>query len=367
MSDLAFDFREFYRTSRAARAERLADVFDRPVLSLGPQLEEFERRCLPYTGFKADAAVSNCTTGLMLSLSHFAKGRRVLLPSLSFGATVVSALWAECDLVFGHYDPATLNLCPDDAQARLKRGQVDALVFVAVGGSLAGLDPIAEVAAEWEVPLVVDAAGAFGAKVPAKGIAAMVFSFASRKPLPISEGGLLCSDDAAFIRQMRRSRVYGTTDGYECATVGLNARMSEAHAAMGCAQLAAFEETTQRRLSAARAIKRLTPGVAWQDVGAPERTSYADLVGLVDPDRRDGVLSALREIGIDTFPFYDPPVPFHAAFRAHPAIQCDAEVGAQLNRDFVGRPVGFRPVSTFSEAHVQTISDKINDVLRQDT
>ena len=117
---------------------------------------------------------------------------------------------------------------------------------------------------------------------------AEVFSLTPTKPMVAGEGGLVATNDVDLADRLRLGRDYGNPGDYDTRFVGLNARMSEFHAAMALESLDVIDVTLERRRAIARAyMDRLAgvPGIRVQDVAATDVSTYKDFTIAVDAGR----------------------------------------------------------------------------------
>jgi dTDP-4-amino-4,6-dideoxygalactose transaminase len=150
-----------------------------------------------------------------------------------------------------------------------------------------------------------------------------VFSLTPTKPLVAGEGGLVTTHRADIAEAVRLGRDYANPGDYDSRFVGLNARMSELHAALALESLVRFEEHLSRRAALAvryRAALATIPGIHTQVLGDGEVTTNKDFTIAIDPDvfglDRDALVLALRADGIDTRNYFSPPVHRQQAYRA---------------------------------------------------
>jgi dTDP-4-amino-4,6-dideoxygalactose transaminase len=167
--------------------------------------------------------------------------------------------------------------------------------------------------------VVFDAAHALGAladQIPVGSFGtAEVFSLTPTKPLVAGEGGLVATNDSALAETLRIGRDYGNPGDYDTRFVGLNARMSEFHAAMALESLELLDESLERRrflASLYRGYLDDVPGIELQAFSSRDTSTFKDLTIKVDADKfgidRDGLALALLAEGVDTRKYFDPPV-----------------------------------------------------------
>jgi dTDP-4-amino-4,6-dideoxygalactose transaminase len=269
-------------------------------------------------------AVSSCTAGLMLVLRSLAPNGPVVLPSFTFSASAHAVAWNGLEPRFVECDAASFQVDPASAAARLDGA--GALLATHVFGSPCDVEAVEALAANAGVPVMFDAAHGFGGSRAGRAIggfgAAEVFSLSPTKVVVAGEGGVIATRDDALAADLRIGRDYGNPGNYDTQFVGLNARMSELHAAIGIESLAGLDERLEQRrhiVSRYRSGLAELPGVAIQHIDAGDESTYKDFTIAIDEDSfglsRDAVVQALRVDGIDTRCYFSPPVHRQHAYR----------------------------------------------------
>ena len=168
---------------------------------------------------------------------------------------------------------------------------------------------------------------------------AEVFSLTPTKVLSGAEGGLITTNDGDLAEHLRWARDYGNPGDYDTRFAGLNARLSELHAAMALASLEHLEERVLHRNAVAdryRTVLGEIPGLGFQTVPAGSRSSYKDFTVLVDAAgfgcSREAVVAALHAEGIQTRPYYSPPLHRQQAYAAveSPALPVTDRLASQV-------------------------------------
>jgi len=270
-------------------------------------------------GVRFAIAVSSCTSGLMLVVRALVEGRDgpVVVPSFTFSASAHAVAWNGRTPEFVDCNRRSLQI--ELAHAATAVNGASALLATHVFGAPCEPAAVAAIARAQGVPVVFDAAHALGARSEGKPIGgfgnAEVFSLTPTKPLVAGEGGIVTTNDDGLAEVIRIGRDYGNPGDYDTQFAGLNARMSEFHAATALAGLPMFDEALARRRAIADLYRRELsdiPGISFQDVSPDDVSTYKDFVVLIDPKefglRRDLVTEALARDGIDTRKYFDPPV-----------------------------------------------------------
>ncbi|HEY1738200.1 MAG TPA: DegT/DnrJ/EryC1/StrS family aminotransferase [Acidimicrobiia bacterium] len=302
---------------REAVFARLADSYDRGMLTNGPLVRELEAAMAERLGVAHVVAMSSCTIGLMLVFRVLDVDGPVLLPSFTFSASAHAVAWNGLACRFAECDPDSFQLDLGDAKQRCDG--VGAILATHVFGAPCRPEEVEDLGASAQVPVVFDAAHALGSRRGSRPIGgfgvAEVFSMTPTKPVVAGEGGLVATNDAALAEALRMGRDYGNPGNYDTQFVGLNGRMSELHAAVALCSLDGFDEHLARRHEmAARYRAGLTsvPGVRVQAVDAGDSSTYKDFTVAIDPAAygvdRDTLVLALKAEGVDTRNYFDPPV-----------------------------------------------------------
>jgi dTDP-4-amino-4,6-dideoxygalactose transaminase len=310
-------------------AELLSPSWHRGILTNGDLVRELERRTADLLDVEHVVAVASCTTGLMLALRAIDVRGDVLLPSFTFSASAHAVAWNGCRPRFAECNAASFQVDVTDAAKRADG--VGAVLATHVFGAPCDTVGLEALAANFDVPLVFDAAHGFGARrgdVPlGRHGHAEVFSMTPTKPLVAGEGGLVATRHADVAHAVRIGRDYANPGDYDTRFVGLNGRMSELHAATALASLESFELNQARRDELAnRYRKRLAaiPGIRTQAIADPDTSTWKDFTIAIDAASfgvaRDALRAALRADGIDTRCYFDPPVHRQTAYADLPAV-----------------------------------------------
>ncbi len=225
------------------------------VAPAGPELAEFEAELSAATGREFAVALSSGTAALHLGLPSspvWGTGTAVIVPSLTFVATANAVRYLGAEPIFIDSDPRDwqmdATLLAEELRRRARRGRLPAaVVSVDLLGGCPDYERIEAACAEFEVPLVEDAAEALGATYRGQPAGSFgrcaAFSFNGNKIITTSGGGMLVSDVAAFATGAR----FLATQARDPAPlptleVGHNYRMSNLLAALGRGQLRVLED-----------------------------------------------------------------------------------------------------------------------------
>lgn len=305
---------------------RVAPSYERGMLTNGPLVAELEERMAERLGVARVVAVASCTSGLMLVLRHLAPaGASVLLPSFTFSASAHAPAWCGLVPVFGECRPDTFQVDVADIEARLGgAARPGAIVATHVFGAPCPVEALEALARSAGLPLVFDAAHALGALRGERRVGgfgdAEVFSLSPTKLVMGGEGGIVATNRDDVADAVVLGRDYGNPGDYDCRFPGLNARMSEFHAAVALESLDLLDDHLERRQALARRYRELlatVDGIAVQEVDEGDMSTYKDFTIRVDDGfglGRDDVVVALAAEGIDTRRYFHPPVHAQQAY-----------------------------------------------------
>jgi len=296
---------------------RLIPSYESGQLTNGRLVRALEEQAAERLGVPHVVAVSSCTAGLMLAIQALCPDGPVLLPSFTFSASGHAVVWNSLRPLFAECDPRSFQLDVADAEARV--GDARGILATHIFGAPCPATVIEKLGASRGLPTVFDAAHAFGALHQGRPVGgfgdAEIFSLSPTKPVIAGEGGLVATRHGDLAEHLRIGRNYGNPGDYDTRFVGLNARMSEFHAAMALESLALLDEQVRLRTAAAdRYCAGLVgiPGISTQEVVPGDTSSYKDFSITVDPEAlglsRDALVLGLAAEGVDTRNYFDPPV-----------------------------------------------------------
>ena len=257
------------------------------VVPLGPNVDAFEQSLSDYTGEgRHVVALSSGTAAIHLGLILLGvqAGDEVVCQSFTFAASANPIAYTGAKPVFVDSETDTWNMNPvlleEAIQDRLRKtGRLPkAIIAVHLYGMPAQMEAIGAIAAQYEIPVVEDAAEALGSALNGRKCGAFgefgILSFNGNKIITTSGGGaLVCRTE----EQARRAMFYATqardrAPHYQHSHIGYNYRMSNVCAGIGRGQMLVLEDHVARR----REIHRLytewlkdTPGISVMQSPSP--------------------------------------------------------------------------------------------------
>lgn len=305
----------------------LEDIWNSRMLSnFGKYSREWERKAQDYLGNKNIRAVSSCDLGLIISVAALGLPRdsECILPSFTFNSSANCVIWNGLRPVFCDVDRRTFNADPADIEARIT-SNTSAILCTHVFGNPCEIEPLRRIARRHGLAMIFDSAQAFGAEYQGQKIGGFgdieVFSFSGTKLSTTGEGGLIATDDLNIAQRIEYLRAYGFQVDYNTKFIGLNGKISELAAALGCLTIDEIEEAVAIRGQLAAEYKDLLGGIDeidFQKIGEGNRTTYKDFA-LVCDERRDELSAHLSQSGIQTKKYFRP-IHQMSAFDSHQQI-----------------------------------------------
>jgi dTDP-4-amino-4,6-dideoxygalactose transaminase len=298
------DIRAQYEELLPELKARLATVVDSGRFILGPNVKAFEEEAAAYLGIGHTVGCGNGTDAISLVLDglEIGAGDEVICPAFTFYATAEPVARAGATPVFADIDPVTLNLDPADVAERITP-RTKAIVAVHLFGRPA---PVAELAA-LGVPVIEDAAQAFGSPgIGRLGVAA-TFSFFPTKNLPgIGDGGLVATNDGELAERIWMLHFHGSKDKQRFDYVGVNSRLDELQAAALRLFLPHLDRWNAARREAAARYAEL--GIAEACEPPADEPGHVYHMYCVRTPEREQLLEALRDARIGHAVHYSTPL-----------------------------------------------------------
>jgi dTDP-4-amino-4,6-dideoxygalactose transaminase len=314
---------------------RIAEVLDSGVFILGPNVHAFEEEAAAYLGVPETIGVANGTDALVLALDalDIGPGDEVVCPAFTFYASAESIARRGATPVFADIDPTTLNVDPEDVAARIT-ARTKALMPVHLFGRPA---PLAELA-ELGVPIVEDAAQAFGAAGVAQTGVASTFSFFPTKNLfGLGDGGLVAVRDEELGERIRLLRFHGSKAKKDFHYIGYNSRLDELQAAVLRLFLTHLDGWNEARRDAVARYAELGLGDVCE-LPADEPAHVYHMFVVRSPER-DRIAEALRAAEIACASYYVTPLHLQPALRFLGYREGDLPVTAHAARENLALPL----------------------------
>lgn len=214
------------------------------ISSIGPFVSEFEGKFARYLGAKRAVSTQSGTAAIHVALHELGvgKGDEVIVPALTFVASVTPILYVGAKPVFADVDPVTWNIDPRSIAGLVTR-RTKAIIPVHLYGNPCDMRPIMAIARTRRLAVIEDATESLGATYRGAHTGTFgdfgCFSFNGNKVITTGGGGMLVGtntrrmDHVKFLVNQAREE----SSGYYHPEVGFNYRMTNVEAALGLAQM----------------------------------------------------------------------------------------------------------------------------------
>jgi dTDP-4-amino-4,6-dideoxygalactose transaminase len=302
------DLKTLTNTLRPELDEAYHRVMDSGWFIHGTECTSFESEFAEYTQTQHCIGVGNGLDALRMILLGYdiGPGDEVIVPSQTFIATWLAVSETGATPIPVDVDERTCNIDPNQIKNAITP-QTKAIIPVHLYGQPADMDPIIEMAAQYGLKVIEDAAQAHGALCDGRACGSLgdaaAFSFYPGKNLgALGDGGAVVTNDRALAQKIRSISNYGSSEKYRHDVKGCNSRLDELQAAFLRVKLSHLNAWTERRVDLARIYSKLLP-----DHIIPFVPSWAEPVWhlyVIQADQRDDLQLRLKEEGIQTLIHY---------------------------------------------------------------
>lgn len=306
----------FFNTHISSQSIELAkEVLESTWISEGKTVKKFENTLSKQLGVINPVAVNSGTSALhlALALANAGPGDEVILPPQTFVATGLVILIQHAKPVFADIQYNTGNIDPNSIRHKITK-KSKAVIPVHWAGYPCDMDEITEIAEEFNLTVIEDAAHALGATYKDKPIGSIsrftAFSFQAIKHLTTGDGGALCCLHVNDYYNAQKRRWFGIDRinskpsilgerEYDINVVGYKYHMNNLAAAVGLGNLEDFPSNLKREREIAACYRnelKNVPGLQLLDYKNDRESAYWLFTILVE--QRIGLIKKLQEYGI---------------------------------------------------------------------
>ena len=299
------------------------------MLTLGPQLEKFEKDFCKYSKSKYAVAVSNCTAALHLSLMALGikKDDEIIIPDLTFVADANAVLACNAKPVITDINQNNFFLSISNLKKNITK-KTKAIIPVHIYGQVCNIEEILDVAKDNNLKVIEDCAHAVGTFHKSKHVGTLgntgCFSFYPTKNITTAEGGMVITNSKQIAGKVRQLRSHGMTKSlknrysgkypwvFDIIEPGYNYRLDEIRASLGVTQLKRIKKINELRKKASLYYyKNLLniPGIILPDMVNDKSHSYhLYTIRVKSPYKlsRNQLFKKLKDNGIRTTVYWMP-------------------------------------------------------------
>jgi dTDP-4-amino-4,6-dideoxygalactose transaminase len=315
------DLHAQYQQLQPRLTEAVSRVLASGQVILGPEVAALEQEVAQFCGTGHAVGCASGTDALLLALQALGigPGDEVILPPFTFFATAGAVCRTGARPVFADIDPVTYNLDPMQVENKITP-RTRAVLVVHLFGQCADMEQLWHVAERHNLPIIEDAAQAFGADYQGKRTGTLgavgCFSFYPSKTLgAYGDAGMVVTGDPEWAARMACLRVHGMEVRYEHKYLGWNARLDALQAALLRVKLPYVEGWNQARQAAAKRYDALIEEehlsqFLQRPVSRPHRRHvFNQYVVRVGQGQRDALMRHFKSEHIGCEVYY--PIPLH--------------------------------------------------------
>ncbi|MDP2910024.1 MAG: DegT/DnrJ/EryC1/StrS family aminotransferase [bacterium] len=286
-------------------------------LSQGEFNKKLEEKFSSFCGTKYASSCSNGTAALYLALKAcgVGSGDEVIVPTLTFAATISAVVMAGAKPVFADINEHDYNISVAEIQ-KLINPKVKAIIPVHLYGVPAEMDEILDIAQKNKCFVIEDSAEAIGSEYKNKKTGSMgnigCFSFYGNKVITTGEGGMCITNSLKLNEKINEYKNHGMSHRrpyYWHEVVGTNARLTNIQSAIGFSQIEIIRDIIKKRVKVHQNyLKELkgTPGIILtNESGYKKITPWLFVVRLKNKDK-EKIVKKLIKNGVEARPGFYP-------------------------------------------------------------
>ncbi|MFX0076173.1 MAG: DegT/DnrJ/EryC1/StrS family aminotransferase [Candidatus Hermodarchaeota archaeon] len=272
----------------------------------GEFVKKFEEDFARYIGVKHAIAVNTGTAALHIAIAalDIGPGDEVIVPPFTFIASASSILHNNAIPIFADIDDKSYTLDPDSVQEKLT-DKTKAIIPVHLAGIGADTKTLLDIAEDYDIFIIEDAAQSIGTKCYNKKVGAIghlgCFSFYPSKNITTGEGGMVTTNDDVLAEQCRLLRHHGEPEWYVYNRLGYNYRMTEIQGAIGRVQLKKIDNFIKMRNKNAQYLSKAVseiPGIEPPFIPNYCEPAFNYWIGRIDPE----ILGVTKPQFLEAFP-----------------------------------------------------------------
>lgn len=313
------DLKTQYDQLKSAVDTRINTVLNHGQYILGPEVKELEAYLAQYVGVNHCISVANGTDALMISMMALGigQGDEVITSPFTFIANGEMIALLGAKPVFVDIDPLTYNINAEQIHSVITK-KTKCIMPISLYGQCADMDAINDIAEQYHLPVIEDAAQSFGATYKNKKSCNLstiaCTSFFPSKPLGCyGDGGACFTNDEVLAKKMRQIRIHGQEKRYHHHVLGVNSRLDTLQAAILLAKMTVFDQEVKDRMRLGkRYTDLLRDAVKTMHVEDDNTCVYAQYT--IEVSHRDAVREYLNAVNIPTAVHYPLPLNLQPVF-----------------------------------------------------
>lgn len=286
------------------------------ISSKGEFIPRFENTFTEYIQARHATSVCNGTVALHLALASIGleSGDEVIVPTLTYVASVNTIVQAGGTPVFVDSLPSTWQIDPDAVRRKITR-RTKAVMAVHLYGLPCDMDQLVDICSEYGLYLVEDCAEAFGTYYKGRHVGTFgdvaTFSFFGNKTITTGEGGMVVTKSKALHDKAYHLKTQGVSPvrEYWHDVVAYNYRMTNICAAIGLAQLEQADDIIKKKRQLAEWYRQGLKGLpltTHDEIDGTVHSYWMCSIELDAAEEREPLRHYLKECGVETRPVFHP-------------------------------------------------------------
>ena len=206
------------------------------ITNNGPLSRQLSDDLKNYLGVSNLTLVTNGTLALQLAIKALGLQGEIITTPYSYVATTNAILWEGCEPVFVDIEEQTFCVNSDLIEAAITEN-TSAILATHCYGYPCDVVKIQQIADQYNLKVIYDAAHAFGVRLAGESLLlhgdCSTLSFHATKLFHTAEGGAVICNDAEVAKHVSLMKKFGHIGEDDYLDIGINAKMSEMHAAIG--------------------------------------------------------------------------------------------------------------------------------------
>ena len=354
------DLKAQYLSIKPEIDEAIQRVLDQTTFIGGEEVKRFEEEFATYAGITHCIACANGTDAIELALKALGigPGDEVIVPALTWISTAGAVVNVGAEPVFVDVllDQRTIN--PDQIADNIN-SKTKAIIPVHSYGLPARMPEIMAVANQHGLKVIEDCAQAHGASIDGKKIGTFgdiaTFSFYPGKNLgAYGDAGAMLTNDFQLAENMRRLANHGQLSKHDHQIIGRNSRLDTLQAAILRVKLKHLEKWTEQRIRVASQYSKKLKGV--RTPLTPDGYKHVFHLYVIQSERRDELMSRLKEQNIGCALHYPTPLPHLPAFAYQAHKRGEFPNAEQLCDEILSIPI-------YAEMNEESIIEVVSGLL----
>ncbi len=309
--------------------QAIANTIEQTAFINGPAVKEFSENLAKYQNINHVIPCASGTEALQIALMgiDLQPGDEVIIPAFTYIATAEVIALLKAVPVLVDVDPKNFNIKPQDIEKAITP-RTKAIIPVHLYGQAANMEPILQIAKEYNLYVIEDNAQSIGArytfsdgsskKTGTIGHIGCTSFFPSKNLGAYGDGGAIFTDDPDLAQKMKMIANHGQNKKYYHQLVGLNSRLDTIQAAILNVKLKYLDKYNNARFSAAQAYtERLKniPQLTLPSIMPYSTHVFHQYTLIINTDQRDQLKQYLADNGIPSQIYYPMPIHHQQAYK----------------------------------------------------